>query len=89
MITKHMLANMVGQAMFQITVIMVLLFKGPDYFDFPHGHSLKNENSEHYTFIFNSFVWMQLFNEINCRMLKGEGKRTYDFVNGPLTSSFS
>jgi P-type Ca2+ transporter type 2B len=89
MITKHMLANMVGQAMFQITVIMVLLFKGPDYFGFPHGHSLQNENSEHYTFIFNSFVWMQLFNEINCRMLKGEGKRTSDFENGPLTTSFS
>merc|ERR1712127_939 len=30
------------------------------------------ENSLHYTLIFNAFVWMQLFNEINSRNLQGE-----------------
>jgi len=77
MITKHMLANMVGQATYQIIVVNILLFKGPDIFDLEPGHELyyhKGENSVHYTLIFNSFVWMQLFNEVNARKLKGESK---------------
>jgi len=77
MISKHMWANMLGQAAYQITVVMVLLFAGPSIFGFPPGDEVKRgsgENSVHYTLIFNSFVWMQLFNEVNCRKLKGEGK---------------
>jgi Ca2+ transporting ATPase len=77
MITNHMLANMLGQAAYQVIVVMVLLFKGPDIFDgMEAGHILYEDdiNSVHYTLIFNSFVWMQLFNEINCRNLKGECK---------------
>merc|ERR1712118_477461 len=31
-----------------------------------------NEPSEHFTIIFTAFVFMQLFNEINCRKLNGE-----------------
>jgi P-type Ca2+ transporter type 2B len=76
MITKRMWANMTGQAMFQVVVIMTLLFAGPDLLDIEAGHVVekKKENSVHYTLIFNTFVWMQLFNEINSRNLKGEGK---------------
>ena len=76
MLTKHMYANMFGQAAYQIVVVMVLLFSGPDLFDLTPGHEDdKNDiNSVHYTLIFNSFVWMQLFNEVNCRKLKGECK---------------
>merc|ERR1712176_1500343 len=65
MITKHMWANMLGQAAYQITVVMVLLFKGPEIFDIPEGADYEEqteENSLHYTIIFNAFVWMQLFN---------------------------
>merc|ERR1712071_304229 len=36
------------------------------------GADHKKTLSEHYTLIFNVFVWMQLFNEINCRNLNGE-----------------
>ena len=31
-----------------------------------------NHSDEHYTFIFNSFVMMQLFNEVNSRKCNGE-----------------
>lgn len=74
MITKHMWANMLGQASFQIIVVMVLLFAGPEILDLEPGHEVsdRDENSVHYTIIFNTFVWMQLFNEINARKLKGE-----------------
>jgi len=57
-----MWGNMIGQASYQIIVIMVLLFKGPDIWGFPPGHIYEketNDNSVHYTFIFNAFVWMQ------------------------------
>lgn len=76
MITRNMLANMIGQAAYQIAVVMTLLFAGPDLFGLDPGHTVDG-NSEHYTFIFNSFVWMQLFNEVNCRKLKGECKFSF------------
>jgi P-type Ca2+ transporter type 2B len=75
MLTKHMWANLVGHSCYQIIVVMTLLFAGPDLFGFEPGNTV--ENSTHYTLIFNSFVWMQLFNEINCRKLKGESKFAY------------
>jgi len=77
MITKRMWANMLGQATYQIIAVMVLLFEGPTILNIEHGHIVEREteqNSYHYTLIFNCFVWMQLFNEVNCRMLKGECK---------------
>jgi Ca2+ transporting ATPase len=74
-ITERMWGNLLGQASYQLTVIMFLLFKGPYVFGFEFGDYVEkvyDENSIHYTFIFNSFVWMQLFNEINARSLQGE-----------------
>jgi len=76
MVTHRMWANMLGHASYQIIIVMLLLFKGPEWLNIEPGHEVEeqNENSVHYTLIFNSFVWMQLFNEINCRKLGGEGK---------------
>ena len=76
MITKRMWANMLGQATYQVCVIMVILFAGPSLFDLKPGHEYRGlkDNSVHYTIIFNTFVWMQLFNEINSRNLKGESE---------------
>lgn len=74
-ITNRMWGNMLGQSGYQLIIIMVLLFKGPDIWGFEPGHIVEkeyNENSTHYTFIFNAFVWCQLFNEINSRSLNGE-----------------
>lgn len=83
-IATRMWANMLGQALYQIAVVMFLLFGGAEAFGFEEGHLVesddglypgyKKENSIHYTLIFNTFVWMQLFNEINSRNLEGECK---------------
>jgi P-type Ca2+ transporter type 2B len=68
-----MWANLAGHASYQIVVVMTLLFSGQKLFDLEYrGHEV--ENSVHYTIIFNTFVWMQLFNEVNCRKLEGERK---------------
>lgn len=73
LLTTRMRANMLGQATYQFIVVMCLLFKGPDWFDFLPGDQYPlGEASVHYTLIFNSFVFMTLFNEVNCRKLKGE-----------------
>ena len=82
MITERMFFNMIGQATYQVCVVMVILFEGPDIWGYKAGDQVEQddslyegyigENSEHYTMIFNAFVWMQLFNEINCRHLHGE-----------------
>jgi Ca2+ transporting ATPase len=76
MITKRMWANMLGHATYQLIVIMTLLFAGPSLLGLQPGNEVEENGdfSEHYTIIFNSFVWMQLFNEVNCRHLKSECK---------------
>ena len=81
MITRRMWANLAGHSTYQIVVVMTLLFAGRPLFGLEkRGH--EEENSVHYTIIFNTFVWMQLFNEVNCRKLNGESKslRCHGFV---------
>mmetsp|Transcript_10993 Transcript_10993/g.21706 ORF Transcript_10993/g.21706 Transcript_10993/m.21706 type:complete len:1184 (+) Transcript_10993:346-3897(+) len=89
MITKHMWANMLGQAGYQICVVMTLLFAGPTVLNLEPGHIVEDrkENSTHYTLIFNVFVWMQLFNEINCRKLKGECNVFKGMLKNPIFCS--
>ena len=47
---------------------------GEVFFDIDSGRNapLHSPPSEHYTIIFNTFVMMQLFNEINARKIHGE-----------------
>lgn len=47
---------------------------GEKIFDIDSGRDapLHSPPSEHYTIIFNTFVMMQLFNEINARKIHGE-----------------
>merc|ERR1712176_259425 len=85
-VTKRMIVNMFGQASFQICVTIVLLFAGPDLLNIPVGDSVEKQGeiSQHYSIIFNAFVWMQLFNEINCRMLEGEIFVCQGMLNNPI-----
>jgi len=89
MITTRMWANMLGQAGYQICAVMTLLFAGPKLLNLEPGHIVEDrkENSVHYTLIFNAFVWMQLFNEINSRKLKGEWNVFKGVFNNPIFCS--
>ena len=53
---------------------MVLLFKGHELMGVENGarQPLTAPPSQHFTVIFNAFVWMQVFNEINARKIHGE-----------------
>jgi len=76
-ISGRMWYNMLGQDIYQISILLFLLVfpdKIPDI-DSNHHMGTPGENhkgSIHYTMMFNVLVLMTLFNEINARKLEGE-----------------
>lgn len=75
--------NILGQSIFQIIILTIILFLGPQLFgiqsSFNMGKIWDEEKGRHYTIFFQSFVFLQLFNEINCRKLK---KSEYNVFSG-------
>ncbi|XP_031707443.1 plasma membrane calcium-transporting ATPase 2 isoform X6 [Anarrhichthys ocellatus] len=74
LISSTMTKNILGHGVYQLVIIFTLLFVGERIFDIDSGRNapLHSPPSEHYTIIFNTFVMMQLFNEINARKIHGE-----------------
>ncbi|KAM9859491.1 plasma membrane calcium-transporting ATPase 2 isoform 8-T8 [Aulostomus maculatus] len=74
LISSTMTKNIFGHGVYQLIIIFLLLFVGEKIFDIDSGRNapLHAPPSEHYTIIFNTFVMMQLFNEINARKIHGE-----------------
>ncbi|XP_053282976.1 plasma membrane calcium-transporting ATPase 1 isoform X1 [Pleuronectes platessa] len=74
LISRTMMKNILGHAVFQLTLIFILLFLGEILFDIDSGRNtpLHAPPSEHYTIVFNTFVLMQIFNELNARKIHGE-----------------
>ncbi|XP_072237991.1 plasma membrane calcium-transporting ATPase 2 isoform X5 [Leuresthes tenuis] len=74
LISSTMTKNILGHGVYQLVIIFTLLFAGEQIFDIDNGRNapLHSPPSEHYTIIFNTFVMMQLFNEINARKIHGE-----------------
>ncbi|GJC99206.1 calcium-transporting ATPase [Colletotrichum higginsianum] len=67
LITINMWKMIIGQAIFQLTATLILHFAGNAIF----GYDSHNEDQqlELDSMIFNTFVWMQIFNEFNNRRL--------------------
>ncbi|XP_035015002.1 plasma membrane calcium-transporting ATPase 3b isoform X1 [Hippoglossus stenolepis] len=74
LISLTMMKNILGHGVYQLIIIFTLLFIGEHIFNIDSGRNapLHSPPSEHYTIIFNTFVLMQLFNEINARKIHGE-----------------
>ncbi|KAM9351448.1 plasma membrane calcium-transporting ATPase 3b isoform 1-T1 [Symphorus nematophorus] len=74
LISLTMMKNILGHGVYQLVIIFTLLFIGERMFNIDSGRNapLHSPPSEHYTIIFNTFVLMQLFNEINARKIHGE-----------------
>jgi len=74
LISRTMMKNITGQGIYQMTVIFTLLFAGELFFDIDSGRGLPigSPPSQHFTIIFNTFVMMTLFNEINARKIHGQ-----------------
>ncbi|XP_074592985.1 plasma membrane calcium-transporting ATPase 2-like isoform X6 [Brevipalpus obovatus] len=74
LISRTMFKNIVGHAIYQLSIIFFLLFGGHKFFDIDSGMyaPLNAPPSQHFTIIFNTFVMMTLFNEVNSRKIHGE-----------------
>lgn len=59
---------------------------GELFFDIDSGRNapLHSPPSEHYTIVFNTFVMMQLFNEINARKIHGERNVFHGIFGSPI-----
>lgn len=67
LITVNMWKMIIGQAIFQLTVTFILYFAGESILDYDTSNPQKK--LELATMVFNTFVWMQIFNEFNNRRL--------------------
>ncbi|CAF1094635.1 unnamed protein product [Adineta ricciae] len=78
-ISPMMMRNIIGQSLYQLAIMFIILYAGQNFLDVestviklqsnPHAG---RELSAQFTMVFNAFVLMTLFNEINSRKLHGE-----------------
>ena len=59
LITLNMWKMIIGQAIFQLVVTFILNFGGETIYSYHSDH----EKEQLRTLVFNTFVWMQIFNE--------------------------
>ncbi|CAG9328235.1 unnamed protein product [Blepharisma stoltei] len=73
-LSPWILANIIIQSVYQVTIVLIVLFWGPDIFGCEAGWNSDwpEEETVHYTLCFNIFVMLQLFNQINCRKIRPE-----------------
>ena len=67
LITTNMWKMIIGQAIYQLVVTFVLYFAGSTILGYSKSDSTLQ--TELNTIVFNTFVWMQIFNEFNNRRL--------------------
>ncbi|EDQ88754.1 uncharacterized protein MONBRDRAFT_8804 [Monosiga brevicollis MX1] len=77
LVSRIMMRQILGHALYQLPVLLLLIFYADEMFDIQSGRrydlTVQQREDEiltqHYTFIFNTFVWMQIFNELNARVV--------------------
>ena len=76
LISVMMARNILGHAIYQLIVLYTILFAGDKFLSLEDGDwsddRKAREPSDHFTMVFNVFVLMQCFNEINARKIHGE-----------------
>jgi Ca2+ transporting ATPase len=80
-ITADMWRTILTMAVYQIAWLIVILFAGSRLFgvESSWGHAHWNlTNGKHFTLFFHIFVFLQLFNEINCRKLHSSELNVFD-----------
>nr|XP_041632660.1 plasma membrane calcium-transporting ATPase 1-like isoform X10 [Drosophila kikkawai] len=86
LISRTMMKNILGQALYQLVVIFGLLFVGDLILDIEsgRGQELNAGPTQHFTIIFNTFVMMTLFNEINARKIHGQRNVIEGLFTNPI-----
>lgn len=92
LITSSMLKQIYGMTLYIFMVSTILYFFLDDMWDLDYAQSgnlydedtgLATNKGIVYTMIFNSFVWMHIFNEFNCRKV---GATQWNVFNGLITN---
>ena len=65
--TTNMWKMIIGQAVYQLAVTFVLYFAGNSILGYSKSNAIQQKDLD--TIVFNTFVWMQIFNQFNCRRL--------------------
>ncbi|CEF71354.1 Plasma membrane calcium-transporting ATPase 3 [Strongyloides ratti] len=86
LISRTMSKNILGHAFYQLIILFVLIFYGELFFGIESGRwaPLHSPPSEHFTIVFNTFVMMTLFNEINARKIHGERNIFQGLFSNPI-----
>ncbi|XP_072765670.1 plasma membrane calcium-transporting ATPase 2 isoform X7 [Anoplolepis gracilipes] len=87
LISRTMMKNILGQALYQLSVIFVLLFAGDLMLDIDTGRGVAAAGggpTQHFTVIFNTFVMMTLFNEFNARKIHGQRNVFQGIFTNPI-----
>lgn len=81
--TGVMYRQIFGLGLFQLLIMCIVMWPGKNFFNV---HYLKTDmpsesaaKREHFTLIFNTFIWLQVFNLINCRDVSA--KKMHGFTN--------
>ncbi|KAI7563385.1 calcium-translocating P-type ATPase, partial [Hortaea werneckii] len=69
LISTTMWKMIIGQAIYQLVVTLVIYFAGPRILDGILGGDSAQEEAELQALVFNTFTWMQIFNALNNRRL--------------------
>ena len=84
-LTKFMIVNIISQGIFQIFVLVFILFYGDILFNVPSDRELEHyewndKNGYHFTIFFDVFVFLQVFNSINARKLNPKEKNIFEGI---------
>lgn len=88
LVSQHMWRSIYIQLFYQMIVMTVLLYFSPQWFgidyklvkNFSATADASNNQMQHYTFLFQTFMLMNLFNMVNCRTLPTEDDPQYNIV---------
>lgn len=74
LVSRQMWVFILGHSAYQLIVLFTLLYAGSSLLNIDDGRfrALRATPGQHFTLIFNTFVFMQIFNEINARKIHGE-----------------
>jgi len=83
LITRLMWRTIIGGAILQLAILFAILYSEP-LIDRLTDDDDQDEKDLRKTLIFNVFVLMQVFNEINCRKLENDRNVFKGFFNNPI-----
>ena len=72
MITKTMWKHLIGQAVWQAALLLWLTLAPSSILSIFNLGIDEFTSRHHYTIVFNTFVWMNIFNKLNCRKINDE-----------------